>query len=576
MTAEDLPWPASSTDATVTRVIDFLRSEGAGSVGHSGAYTLFAHLIGTYEVMRRWQQPDVIAHAGLIHSVYGTDVYARPLLPLTRRHELVSLVGERAERLAYLFSVTPRNPLFAGTHGWLRDLPQRPVGEPGTESDPPATRSEVDALIVLHMANLAEQAQDRDRSPGVWLAKQRELAEVILASDAVSLPAFIAELAAFTAADEAHTRDLYRAGLAEDDDLERRRNRLALAATRCPVVPEPCVWLAHLSHCRQDAVGATSWARLAQRRLRMLGTPWDKRLSFDEWDQLARRLEQPKGPDSSVLEMITDPGTLFAAWCPRPAGRVSTLPASTAAEEIRTPDEATGQKRFHRYLDTFADARGETRVAYPDLESRPWHDVSHFPLAGYLESHFEEVRDEVLALEPDSFHRESERIERTGDWDVVFFYERGRRHDEACRVCPVTTRGIEALPAMRTAAGLIYVSRMRPGTHIHPHRGPTNLRLRCHLGIMVPEGDCALRVAEGTRQWQEGRCLVFDDYFEHEAWNHSAQDRIVLIVDLWHPGLSATEVRLLEGLHTYTYAHARRLQRYWAANAAASARSGGA
>jgi aspartate beta-hydroxylase len=233
--------------------------------------------------------------------------------------------------------------------------------------------------------------------------------------------------------------------------------------------------------------------------------------------------------------------------------------------------EAAGRKRFHEYIDAFAHATGGTALGeYPGLESRPWHDASDFPLVGYLEAHFDEIRAEVLALEPTRFHRESERIERTGDWDVAFFYERGRRHDEVCEACPVTTRGIETMPAMRTAGGLIYVSRMRSGTHIQPHRGPTNLRLRCHLGITVPDGDCALRVGDDTRQWREGQCLVFDDYLEHEAWNHTEHDRIVLIVDLWHPGLSATEIRLLEGLHGYSYAYARRLQRYWAINEAAA------
>src|SRR5204862_6423626 len=93
-------------------------------------------------------------------------------------------------------------------------------------------------------------------------------------------------------------------------------------------------------------------------------------------------------------------------------------------------------------------------------------------------------------------------------------------------------------------------------------------RWRCQLGSTVPDGNCWLRVGDETRQWHEGQCLVFDDYLEHEAWNHTGHDRIVLIVDLWHPGLSAVEVRLLEGLHAYVYAYARRLQRYWAANEA--------
>ena len=60
--------------------------------------------------------------------------------------------------------------------------------------------------------------------------------------------------------------------------------------------------------------------------------------------------------------------------------------------------------------------------------------------------------------------------------------------------------------------------------------------------------------------------------FEHEAWNHSDEDRLVLIVDLWHPDLSSTEITLLEGLHSYTSASAQRLSRYWATNDAATAR----
>ena len=168
------------------------------------------------------------------------------------------------------------------------------------------------------------------------------------------------------------------------------------------------------------------------------------------------------------------------------------------------------------------------------------------------------------------FHPESERIARSGDWEVAFLYERGRRHDDVCDALPVTSRGIETHPTIRTLAGLIYVSRMRAGTHIAAHRGPTNLRVRCHLGLKVPAGDCAIRVGDETRRWQEGKCLVFDDYFDHEAWNRTGDDRVVLIVDVWHPGLSTIEVSLLQGLHRYAHLHARKLNRYWSANAAAA------
>jgi aspartate beta-hydroxylase len=290
------------------------------------------------------------------------------------------------------------------------------------------------------------------------------------------------------------------------------------------------VWLAHLAHERGDDASARSWATQARDRLVSLGTSWDKRRSYEEWLSLAEELDRP-------------------------------LPAPTGAR--------AGRRRFDRYIESLGEA-GPGGAIYPDLPSQPWHNPSDHSLVAYLEANYAAIRDELLALDGGRFHREAERIQRTGDWDVAFLYERGRRHDEVCAACPVTTRGIENHPTMRTMAGLIYVSRMRAGTHIAAHRGPTNLRVRCHLGIKVPSGDCAIRVGDETRQWQEGTCLVFDDYFMHEAWNHTDEDRIVLIIDLWHPGLTATEVTLLEALHNYTYFHARRLGSYWSANARAA------
>jgi aspartyl/asparaginyl beta-hydroxylase (cupin superfamily) len=91
------------------------------------------------------------------------------------------------------------------------------------------------------------------------------------------------------------------------------------------------------------------------------------------------------------------------------------------------------------------------------------------------------------------------------------------------------------------------------------------VRVRCHFGVDVPE-DCGLTVGGETRTWTEGRCMVFDDSFEHEAWNRDVRDRVVLIVDLWHPDLTGEEVRLLEGLDTYVATQSANLARYYARN----------
>lgn len=42
---------------------------------------------------------------------------------------------------------------------------------------------------------------------------------------------------------------------------------------------------------------------------------------------------------------------------------------------------------------------------------------------------------------------------------------------------------------------------------------------------------------------EAGKCLVFDDCYEHEVWNKTKRERVLLLFDLWHPDL-AGEVRL--------------------------------
>ena len=63
---------------------------------------------------------------------------------------------------------------------------------------------------------------------------------------------------------------------------------------------------------------------------------------------------------------------------------------------------------------------------------------------------------------------------------------------------------------------------MDPGTHVTPHCGPTNAKLRCHLGLVVPDSS-VIRVADQKIHWRELGCIVFDDSLEHEVWNPDAE-----------------------------------------------------
>jgi len=58
-----------------------------------------------------------------------------------------------------------------------------------------------------------------------------------------------------------------------------------------------------------------------------------------------------------------------------------------------------------------------------------------------------------------------------------------------------------------------------------------------HLGLIVPEPRDQLAIRVGTQvcHWEEGRALIFDDAYEHEAWNRTTQPRVVLFVDFQKP-----------------------------------------
>lgn len=63
------------------------------------------------------------------------------------------------------------------------------------------------------------------------------------------------------------------------------------------------------------------------------------------------------------------------------------------------------------------------------------------------------------------------------------------------------------------------------------------MKLRCHFPLFVPE-ECYLRVAGDPRPWVEGEMIIFDDSYEHEAANLSPdKERVILLMDIWHPDL---------------------------------------
>ncbi|HME40156.1 MAG TPA: aspartyl/asparaginyl beta-hydroxylase domain-containing protein [Steroidobacteraceae bacterium] len=210
----------------------------------------------------------------------------------------------------------------------------------------------------------------------------------------------------------------------------------------------------------------------------------------------------------------------------------------------------------------YTDPRQQPSFLYfPGLPASAYLPRQLFPWAERLEQATGDIRGELLALLPSAAGRErvftSEALEEVNlrgldvapTWNGYYFYRHGERREENCERCPKTVAALESLPLSRVRehGPEVLYSVFTPGTHLLPHRGVTNTRLVAHLPLMIPE-ECALNVGGELHQWQEGRLVVFDDTYEHEAWNRSKKTRVVMIFDIWNPYLTEAERAALADL----------------------------
>lgn len=162
----------------------------------------------------------------------------------------------------------------------------------------------------------------------------------------------------------------------------------------------------------------------------------------------------------------------------------------------------------------------------------PFHDPSKFSFVPLFEASTAVIRSELDQLDleeftesPDSLTTVANGYDERG-WRAYALLGDGVDEHRAGQRCPATVRICRGVPGLVNAGFSLF----RPGTHLYPHRGERTGVLRCHLPLVVPRGDVGLRFGEVVRTWEVGRCLVFDDTHEHDAWNHTNEDRVVLIV----------------------------------------------
>jgi ornithine lipid ester-linked acyl 2-hydroxylase len=208
-------------------------------------------------------------------------------------------------------------------------------------------------------------------------------------------------------------------------------------------------------------------------------------------------------------------------------------------------------KRLIRHLAGFLGRQslvGDT----PVLSNR------HFPFLKMFTDNWQAIRAEIETI---LVHRDiipvfqdvspdQMRIAKGNMWRTFILFGFGLKLEKNCRHAPFTASLLEKVPHLQTA----WFSILGPGYHIPAHRGVSKGILRSHLGLIIPKDaeKCRMRVGDTVNVWRPGEIFVFDDTYDHEVWNDTNDERVILLFDfdrpmrIWGRLLNASFVRLLK------------------------------
>lgn len=280
----------------------------------------------------------------------------------------------------------------------------------------------------------------------------------------------------------------------------------------------------------------------------------DSRAAVSFFNTALRRGSQMPGLSPAIVDRLRAAQTFI-----RDAAQTFEAALDKAASAHR-PDDPVSALRLAHALDLVKGKRElfpqqPSALFYPYLAQRQFFERSEFAWAANLEAAAADIRAELEALlgddapfrpyvedDPDRPKRDFHGLNNNSAWTALYLWKHGKFVPEVADRCPKTVQAMESVPLSHIGSRTpsVFFSRLEPGAHIPPHTGMLNMRLICHLPLIVPDG-CWLRVGNDTREWREGELLIFDDSIEHEARNPSNDIRIVLIFDIWRPELSQSE-----------------------------------
>lgn len=249
---------------------------------------------------------------------------------------------------------------------------------------------------------------------------------------------------------------------------------------------------------------------------------------------------------------------------PRREQRLAAIAADTRRDhaDFLNTDEGQRVSQFLAFLDgsrtpppVEAGRKIHQRMHVPGLTARAYWPADTFPLHKLLQDRFPLIQEEAHRLLrdaraferlPGESHVGNDAIDGgrlNGIWKAYYLQRYFERDNRTAEFAPVALRTLDGHRVSREAL----FSVVGPFTHIRMHSDELNFVTTLYLPLVSDDG-AWIEFAGEKRGWTPGRCFAADSTFLHQSFNGTEAYRVILIVDLWHPELTAREIDLLEAM----------------------------
>lgn len=142
---------AHGVDPQRERIQTLLEQAGADKIKHKNG-KLINHLLRVYDSLKLHGHSDVIAAAGGLHSIFGTNIFTHQTLDVAQRQLVIDAIGEEATELVELFRDMNRPQTLETA---LKN--NTTIVEMRDGSQKTLTENQLNSICAIEAANLADQ-----------------------------------------------------------------------------------------------------------------------------------------------------------------------------------------------------------------------------------------------------------------------------------------------------------------------------------------------------------------------------------------------------------------------------------